>query len=67
MKERLEHWSYLIFFTVIAFVTSCIHKQKDTLFTQLSSAASGIHFSNDVDDNDSSSPLLMNLAIWVVA
>lgn len=54
MKQKLDYWSYFVFFTVISFFTSCIHKQKDTLFTQLSSAASGIHFSNDVHDSDSS-------------
>ena len=54
MKERLVYWSYFVFFTVVAFFTSCTHKQKDTLFTQLSSGASGIHFSNDIHDNDSS-------------
>jgi len=54
MKERFVHWGYLVFFALIAFLTSCTHKPKDTLFTQLSSAASGIHFSNDVHDSDSS-------------
>ncbi len=54
MKERLDYWSYFVFLIVITFFTSCIHKRKDTLFTQISSAASGIHFSNDVRDNDSS-------------
>ena len=35
-------------------VFSCGKKKDDTLFTQLSPAKSGIHFSNDIDDSDSS-------------
>ena len=54
MKERLEFWTYFVLFIVAAFFTSCAHKQKNALFTQLSSTSSGIHFSNDVHDNDSS-------------
>ncbi|MEO8412806.1 MAG: VCBS repeat-containing protein [Ginsengibacter sp.] len=54
MKDRFNYWSYLVFFTWIIFFTSCNHKQEHTLFTQLSAAESGIHFSNDVHDIDSS-------------
>src|SRR5688500_6696270 len=32
-------------------VFSCGKKKDDTLFTQLSPAKSGIHFSNDIDDS----------------
>ena len=33
---------------------SCGDKQKNTLFTRLSPAESGIHFNNDIKDDDSS-------------
>src|SRR4029078_8972225 len=38
------------------FLSACSHShaKKDTLFTQLSSAESGIHFNNDIHDSDSS-------------
>lgn len=44
------HFIILILFLVSA----CGGRQKTTLFTQLSGAASGIHFSNDLHDDDSS-------------
>ncbi|HET9279071.1 MAG TPA: CRTAC1 family protein, partial [Flavitalea sp.] len=46
-----------IFFTslfAILFLLSCDLKRDDSLFTQLSAAKSGIHFSNDINDSDSS-------------
>jgi len=44
---------YFIIFSLLLF-TGCGHKQKATLFTQMSAAISGIHFSNDLHDDDSS-------------
>src|SRR6187402_2687652 len=53
MLERV-YYSLFIFLSLLFFFTSCGRKQKNTLFTQLPSSASGIHFSNDVKDTDSS-------------
>jgi hypothetical protein len=44
---------HFIIFILLLF-TGCGCKQKATLFTQLSTARSGIHFSNDLHDDDSS-------------
>jgi hypothetical protein len=38
----------------ILFLISCAHKRKDSLFARLEPSESGIHFSNDLSDNDSS-------------
>ena len=54
MKERFTYSSSFVFFTAIILLASCTHKQKNTLFTQLSAAESGIYFSNDIHDSDSS-------------
>src|SRR5882757_4636669 len=54
MKEKFTYCNSFVFFTAIIFLTSCIHKPKNTLFTQLPSNESGIHFSNDIHDTDSS-------------
>ena len=54
MKERFTYSSSFVFFTAIILLASCIPKQKSTLFTQLSAAESGIYFSNDIHDGDSS-------------
>ena len=43
-----------VFFIGIIFLMSCNRQQKNTLFTSLAATASGIHFSNDIHDNDSS-------------
>jgi len=54
MKKQFIYWSSFTFFAVIFFFASCGNKQKKALFTQLQSSESGIHFSNDIRDNDSS-------------
>src|SRR6187551_1179814 len=54
MKRNLTHIILSIFFVGIIFFISCTHKQKDNLFTKLGASASGIHFSNDIHDSDSS-------------
>ena len=50
---RLVRWLFL--FTGIYFVSSCTHKK--TLFDEISSANSGIHFNNQIVENDSINPL----------
>lgn len=54
MKKRFTCYSSYFFIVAIIFFTSCSRKQKNKLFTQLSPAASGIYFSNDIHDSDSS-------------
>ncbi len=50
---RLVRWLFL--FTGVYFVSSCTHKK--TLFDEISSANSGIHFNNQIVENDSINPL----------
>lgn len=45
----------LFLFTGIYFVSSCTHKK--TLFDKISSANSGVHFNNEIIENDSINPL----------
>jgi hypothetical protein len=54
MKELFNYCKQFVFFTGIILWMSCNRQQKNTLFTQLPATASGIHFSNDIHDNDSS-------------
>lgn len=54
MSKLFTYCKQFVFFTGIILLLSCNRKQKDMLFTQLPSTASGIHFSNDIHDNDSS-------------
>jgi len=55
MKEKFIRYNAIVFFTVAFFlVSSCTHTNKNTLFTPLIPAASGIDFSNDIHENDSS-------------
>ncbi len=54
MKKRFTYYSSYFFIVVIIFLTSCIHKEKDKLFTKLNAEQSGINFSNDIHDRDSS-------------
>src|SRR5215213_2613192 len=53
MKQRFIHCISFIFCTAILFFASCTHKQRNILFTMLSSSESGIHFNNDIHDSDS--------------
>src|SRR4051812_10255337 len=47
--------AYSFLFAVLFFLwTSCKHEKKETMFSQLPSAVSGIHFSNDIQEDDSS-------------
>lgn len=43
-----------IFFFILFWATSCSNKRNDKLFTKLSVEASGVAFSNDIHDTDSS-------------
>lgn len=54
MKEYFSYSKHIVFFTGIILFMSCNRPQKNTLFTQLPATASGINFSNDIHDNDSS-------------
>ena len=54
MKKQFTFCISFTFFTAIIFFVSCGQQQKKTLFTQLQSNESGIHFSNEIFDNDTS-------------
>lgn len=54
MKHRFTSSSYIVFFIIVVLLISCKQNKKNGLFTQLSAAESGISFSNDIHDNDSS-------------
>src|SRR4026208_1751618 len=54
MKKRFIYCVAIIFFPVIFFMASCTHRSKSTMFTQLTPDESGIYFSNDIRENDSS-------------
>ena len=45
--------SHIVFLLIIVAGIGCNDKQKTKLFTKLSAAESGIAFSNDIHDNDS--------------
>lgn len=53
-KTLLSGWLFCIVFIFIA----CQNAKQDTLFTQLSANESGIHFSNDIHENDSSNSFI---------
>src|ERR1700690_2042940 len=51
---------YLVSFFILLFYISC--KEKATLFNQIPSSSSGIHFNNNIVENDSVNPLdLLNI------
>ena len=54
MKWRFTSCNPVVFFTAIILLASCSNQQNNKLFTQLTAAESGISFSNDIHDNDSS-------------
>ena len=54
MKERAIFYYFFVFPGVILFLTSCIQKKPDQLFTQLSASKTGIHFTNEIREDDSS-------------
>ena len=48
----------LTLITVVIFFVSCVNKEKDRLFTQLSANESGIYFNNEIEDNDSTKSII---------
>ena len=54
MRKTFLYCLYFFLIGWIGLITSCNHSEKNTLFTQLKSSESGIDFSNDLDDKDSS-------------
>ncbi|MHA4806842.1 VCBS repeat-containing protein [Flavitalea flava] len=58
MKGRFSFSDLFIPCIVAVCLAACVHKQKNTLFTQLKPEESGIHFRNDVNDGDSSSSFI---------
>ena len=54
MKARFTYSSSFVFFTAIILLVSCTHKPQNSLFTKLGASESGIYFSNDIHDSDSS-------------
>ncbi len=49
---------FLFNFLVVIFLISCGDKQNNSLFTKLLPSESGIHFSNDIKDTDSTNSLI---------
>jgi enediyne biosynthesis protein E4 len=54
MKYNFKNIQCVYFWIASVFLISCGHQKKDLLFTALSASESGIVFSNDIHDNDSS-------------
>ena len=54
MKERILFCFSFLFTGVFFLLVSCSHKKTTPLFTQLSAAETGIHFNNEIRENDSS-------------
>src|SRR5919106_1562344 len=53
MKKSLIYYSRYIFLAGTIFLASCTHKKEGALFTRLSATESGINFSNDIQETDS--------------
>jgi enediyne biosynthesis protein E4 len=54
MKIKYSIFFCFAFSACIVSIQSCSHRDKNTLFAQLKPDESGIHFSNDIRDGDSS-------------
>jgi hypothetical protein len=54
MKERLILSVFFAYSLLILFLVSCNHKPTEHLFTRLPASESGIHFNNEIHENDSS-------------
>src|SRR6185503_11434861 len=54
MKHEINCCIFFVFSSAFIFSSSCTHERKKTLFTQLPSNESGIYFTNEVIDSDSS-------------
>ena len=54
MKERILFCFSFLFIGVFFLLVSCSNKKTTPLFTQLDAAETGIHFNNEIRENDSS-------------
>src|SRR5664279_3150462 len=54
MKGRLIFYQAKVLFFLVFLLVSCGHEQHTPLFTSLTGAESGIHFNNEIHENDSS-------------
>src|SRR5664279_5541034 len=54
MKKRFIYCISIACSGLVLFLYSCTQKPSNTLFTQLSAIESGIHFNNEIRENDSS-------------
>ncbi|HEX5025870.1 MAG TPA: VCBS repeat-containing protein [Agriterribacter sp.] len=54
MKGRFMYYGSFVFFALAILAGSCAKKPKNRLFTKMDATESGIFFSNDINDNDSS-------------
>lgn len=54
MKERFIDKRVFILFAIIIVLASCARKQNDAMFSKVSANKSGIYFSNNIHDSDSS-------------
>jgi enediyne biosynthesis protein E4 len=57
MQKRV-YYNLCIYLSTVFLLVSCVNKHKNALFTQLSSSKSGIHFSNDIHDTDSTNSII---------
>ncbi|MEJ7767389.1 MAG: VCBS repeat-containing protein [Chitinophagaceae bacterium] len=53
-EKKVVYRIAIICFSVVCFFTSCTHQSQNTMFTRLTPGQSGIYFSNDIHENDSS-------------
>src|SRR5579872_7295458 len=58
MKDRLLIYSCIWYLMLVFLLISCGHKQSNPLFTKLSPDLSGIHFKNEIHENDSSNSFI---------
>jgi hypothetical protein len=58
MKKILLYYLFFVFIGTFILLVSCNHTPKNALFTQLKAFESGIHFSNDIHENDSSNSFI---------
>ncbi|MEO6232550.1 MAG: VCBS repeat-containing protein [Ferruginibacter sp.] len=53
IKGRLVFYRIVVVFIVVGLLSSCNQKSNNRMFTQLSAKQSGIHFSNDINEEKS--------------
>src|SRR5579872_7417268 len=54
MKGKIVLFNSYFYFTIIILFSTCTHQPVNTLFTRLSAEETGIHFNNEITENDSS-------------